>query len=230
AELAPLVAHLSPENMAAITQLWLTRLPQEIAARRQSDEAVAPQAVAGAAAAQDRQAARGRVVAGGWFRDDLTLSIRYRPVGHADPFVTAWIDLLVEAAQTEKHAALVTPLLKQQLSPTAPGLYVSCHSADRSTDGQLSVNWFAKRPTDRDNGFTEFTHGPHLTQAQLSDCQACHTIDATANVTANYQNTSPHDFADGFLPLTKQSCAECHTPGAAGDSCLECHRYHVGGR
>ncbi|MCG8448295.1 MAG: cytochrome c3 family protein [Pirellulales bacterium] len=227
-ELADLAAHLAPENVAAITRQWLTRLPQEIAERRQTDRPAPLEPVPGNLTQQDRQVAQGRVEAGGWFRDDLTLSIRYRPAGHADPFVTAWIDLLVEVSQGE-HSTLAVPLLQQQMLPTAPGLCGSCHSLDCSDEGRLSVNWFAKQPADRGIGFTVFQHGPHLSQAELADCRTCHAIDSTVDVMANYRQTTVHDFIDGFQPLTRADCAECHTPGGAGDSCLECHRYHVGG-
>ena len=30
-----------------------------------------------------------------------------------------------------------------------------------------------------------------------------------------------------FQPLGRDACAACHTPQAAGDACIDCHRYHV---
>jgi hypothetical protein len=204
-------------------------LPAEIAARRQTAAPAPQQAVAAAAPEQDRDAARRRVAGGGLFRDELTFSIRYRPVGHADPFVTAWIDLLAEATGGP-YATLAEALMTEQLAPTAPGLCGSCHSVERGADGRLTVNWFAKQPTDAGNGFTVFSHGPHLTQAQLAECKTCHAINPAANVSATYTGHSPDVFIDGFEPLTRESCAKCHTSRAAGDRCTQCHRYHAGER
>ena len=226
-ELARLSAHLSPENVSALTQNWLSELPEEIAARRSGNSQPTSSTTAGETPQQDRDLARQKVSAGGWFRDDLTLSIRFQPTGHADPFVTAWLELLAEASGST-HAAIALPLLRQQMLPTAPGQCGSCHSVDRLETGKWIINWQPKQPNDRGRGFTFFNHGPHLTQAELADCQACHGLDENIDTKINYQYDSPHDFVDGFQPLTKAHCSQCHTPQAAGDSCLQCHRYHVG--
>ncbi|NOZ41103.1 MAG: hypothetical protein GXP24_12890 [Planctomycetes bacterium] len=230
-EFSALTARLSPENLAVMTDHWLTRLPAEIANRTEempaSNRPEAPD--------QDRETARQRVAAGGWLHDETTLSIRYRPTGHADPWVTAWIDVMTEAT-TGRYAKITKPLLKQMMAPTAAGLCGSCHSVDRTSindpsgdpnDDRCVVQWFAKHVDDEPSSFTTFSHAPHLTQAQLADCQACHQINSLANVMATYVGDSPVEFENGFQPLTKQSCAECHTPRAAGDSCMQCHRYHV---
>jgi len=221
-EFSALTARLSPENLAVITQQWLSRLPAEMA----SLGGAIPEPSGANQPQQDREAARQRVAAGGWFSDETTLSIRYRPTGHADPWVTAWIDVLAEAT-TGQHAKLTKPLLKQIMAPTAAGQCGSCHSVDRLKDDRCLVQWFAKQVEDQPPSFTTFSHAPHLTQAQLADCQACHQINPLAKVMANYEGDSPTEFQDGFQPLTKQSCAECHTPRAAGDSCMQCHKYHV---
>lgn len=222
-EFTDLAARLSPDNLRVITDRWLTRLAQEI-----SGEAANVQATGESPAPEvDRDQALQRVAAGGWLSDETTLSIRYRPTGHADPWVTAWINVLTEASAT-RHAELTKPLLTQLMDPTAPGQCGSCHSLDRLGDGRCVVQWFAKRVDDQPTAFTHFSHGPHLTQAELADCQACHQINPLANVMATYSETNPSSFESGFQPLNKQDCAECHTPKAAGDSCLQCHKYHVG--
>lgn len=39
--------------------------------------------------------------------------------------------------------------------------------------------------------------------------------------------SNPREFHSNFSPIDhQQSCATCHTPQAAGDSCLDCHFYH----
>lgn len=223
-----LTARLSPENVGALTSQWLTRLPEEIAARREKEEGQSLPTTGASPASQDREAARQKVAAGGWFRDDLTLAVRYQPTGHADPFLTSWMEVLAEAA-SGTHAEIAEPLLRQEMLPTAAGQCGSCHSLDRVDGGRWQINWLAKQPGDRGRSFTVFSHGPHLSQASLADCRSCHAISATAITKSNYQGNSPHDAVDGFEPVTRASCAECHTQQAAGDSCLTCHRYHTSG-
>ncbi|MCG8448064.1 MAG: hypothetical protein MI725_00605 [Pirellulales bacterium] len=218
-ELVNLTSRLSPENLSAITERWLPNLPTEFGSA--DNQPIVP-----ALPEQDLQEARSRIACGGWLRDDVTLSIRYVPCGHADPWITAWIDVLAEAA-SGKQAALAEPLLRQTMAPEAAGQCGSCHSVDRTADDRLQVQWFAKRPADATSPFTKFSHGPHLIQSQLADCTACHRTNLNADVMASYTDQSPHAFEPGFELLTKASCAECHVSDAAGDSCLQCHQYHA---
>ncbi len=176
---------------------------------------------------ESRTAARQRVEGGGWFREDFTLSIRYRATEHADPWVTAWINVLAEASGGPK-SALVQPLLKQALRPTAPGLCGQCHSLDRLPEGRLKVQWHPKQPSEGRSEFTRFSHRPHLVQSELSDCQFCHRMAVDSKVMTSYAEDAPLVFENGFEPITRKDCAECHTQQAAGDSCLQCHRYHLG--
>ncbi len=230
-EFSALTARLSPENLTAITDRWLSRLPTEMANRGGE----MPAASSATPPGQDRAAARQRVAGGGWLHDEMTLSIRYRPTGHADPWVTAWIDVMVEAT-SGRHAKIAQPLLTQMMAPTAAGQCGSCHSVDRPSrnenepsEGRSAVQWFAKQVDEQPAAFTTFSHAPHLTQAELADCQACHQINPLANVMASYSGENPTEYENGFQPLTKKNCAECHAAQAAGDSCTQCHKYHVGG-
>ena len=114
------------------------------------------------------------------------------------------------------------------MAPTAAGQCGSCHSLDQLPEGRHAVQWLAKGAADVSPSFTTFSHSPHLAQAELADCQACHQVNPLAQVMATYQSQSAETFESGFQPLTRQACAECHTPHAAGDSCTQCHQYHVG--
>jgi len=233
AELADLTSRLSPENLAPIAERWLPNLPAEMG--EAGDEIRAPRSVFHP---RDLQVARSRIEGGGWMPDDETLSLRYLPGGHADPWVTAWINLFAEAA-SGKHAALAQPLLEIMMAPTAPGQCGTCHSVDRTAGDRLQVQWYAKRGTAQSalseghnhlvSHFTRFSHGPHLLQSQLADCTACHRTRGAANVMESYTGHTPHVFEAGFEGLRKSQCAECHVSGAAGESCLQCHQYHAGG-
>jgi hypothetical protein len=159
----------------------------------------------------------------------VTLSLRYQPIGHADPSLRAWLDVLAEAASSRKAetAALAEPLLTAALKPMAAGQCGSCHSAKRDQSGRLTIQWDAPSSTAESPGFTRFSHTPHLLQPSLSDCASCHRAQAGAssNVAAD---EGPHTLQSEFAAITKASCAQCHTPHAAGDSCTQCHKYHAG--
>jgi hypothetical protein len=103
----------------------------------------------------------------------------------------------------------------------------TCHSIDRTASGALEVNWHAKQPT-ATAAFTMFSHAPHVLQPQLADCTECHRVKESANVMESYTTPELEEITAGFHAFTKQDCAMCHRPGAAGDGCTQCHRYHVG--
>ena len=176
-EFSQLTSRLSPENFAVMTQVWLTNLPNEL--NTQGQQQVAVPAVR--TPAQDRKVAQDRVSAGGWFSDENSLSIRYQPTGHADPFIKSWINVMVEASNG-KHMEVTKPLIKDLLSPTVAGQCGSCHSLDRRDEGTYVVNWFARQTEDQTSSFTKFSHGPHLAQSELADCQSCHQINPMAAV------------------------------------------------
>lgn len=152
---------------------------------------------------------------GGWYRDDLTLSLRYRGTGHADEVLRILIDLTrLRNSQPPQHTAMAS--------------CIECHH-----DGR----WKAEGITGLRDRLTKFTHRPHLNIRGLQDCQHCHSlssspIDATLkNGHAWISQVSTHPngaMSTDFTPLQKAACVACHTSAAAGDHCTTCHRYHVG--
>ena len=160
------------------------------------------------------------VAGGGWFRDDRSMTIRYQPTGHADPWLRAWLDVAVRIENQQLRAALLEDLGR----PNSPGTCLSCHQLQ---DGGRSIAWrgFDRRHEPR--SFTKFSHRPHMLQPELANCAHCHSLNVPesnpATVVAVSSTLNPHD----FLPIGKQACATCHTPTAAGDACIQCHNYHV---
>ncbi|WP_146451854.1 hypothetical protein [Bythopirellula polymerisocia] len=207
-ELTAASANLSPASISILATDWL--------AEQGANSFSSP----------DDKVDSNKVAAGGWFTDPVTFSLRYRATGHADPFLTAWIDILVEATAGQ-HKVAAEKLFSQMMKPTAAGLCGSCHSVDRTENGQLTVNWFAKQSFNHGPQFTVFSHAPHVLQFELADCTACHSLNQTAQAMKTYEQTDPRLFTPEFHELTRQDCAECHKPGAAGDSCTQCHRYHA---
>jgi hypothetical protein len=162
---------------------------------------------------------------GAWSRDDAALAIRYRPAAHADPVLSAWLDVLARTPNLESRP-VAAAMFKELTKATAPGLCASCHSIEQNAAGALMVNWTASDRSAQPRTFTKFSHGPHLVLPQLENCASCHAVSDSANSAAN-TDSDPRQFVSDFKPMAKQQCAECHTKSAAGDACQSCHNYHV---
>jgi len=173
-----------------------------------------------------------RRTGGGWWVDDRTHSLRYRPTGHDDPFLRAWLDLV--AALPAEHAALRDACLADFAKPGAPGQCLECHLVEGASDGRKVVHWNGRDRLNEPRAFTKFSHRPHLTQPELGDCTHCHRSGAIPDTgaTASQQSrvvlvSAESPPAADFAPIVKGSCTECHRPHAAGDHCTQCHHYHV---
>jgi hypothetical protein len=206
AEVADLLGRLPAETIAAAQQQWFGA----------ADGPANP-----STPAADK---RRSLTPGSWENDPASMALRYHPTGHADPWLRAWLDVLAEGA-SGPHAAVIEPLLQQAMKPTAPGLCGSCHSLDRA-GGKYVIQWGPLDVEREPRGFTRFSHAPHIVLPGAGDCASCHQFAIGADFMASYAERDPHRFASGFAPIAKESCAACHTPAAAGDSCIQCHRYH----
>lgn len=166
-----------------------------------------------------------RLVGGGWYLDDERLTLGYRPSGHDDPLIKAWLDAIVALPDTQ--ADLRGACLTEFTRPGAPGGCFECHSLETDRAGRLAINWRGRDRLDEPRGFTRFSHRPHLVQPELSDCSHCHRIDPTADLSTTYTGTEASRFTSEFIAVKKADCSSCHQPHAAGDSCTQCHYYHV---
>ena len=226
-ELADLVGQLPVEVIRAAQQEWLPNLMTEVygygagkpvgrSEDRESEEAVL----------MDREREK-RVMIGGWYRQDSDFVLLYRPTGHADPFVCAWLDLTAQASATKQvqpAAAIFTNLS----NPKAPGLCMKCHSVDAQAGQRKRIHWKAARPVSHERKVTRFTHTVHFSLLDDKGCLACHTLNPDAEVMEAFEDTNPLTFAGNFQPMRKTACTTCHTSERAGDTCLTCHNYHVG--
>jgi predicted CXXCH cytochrome family protein len=160
---------------------------------------------------------------GGWYRLDYNLY--YRPEGHADPFMHAWLDVTGREAGDAKGSARL--LFNRLADPGAPGVCGKCHSVDRGPGGVRLVNWVPFRFDREQHGFTKFAHRPHLSLFGGS-CKSCHQIEAAPNFAASYKSADPFVFAASFKPIKRELCASCHVAGRVADTCETCHNYHIG--
>jgi hypothetical protein len=157
------------------------------------------------------------VSSGTWYLDDATLSVRYRPRGHADELMRLLID--VAAAASSRHLP-EQGLLHATLSEASFKTCTSCHSVD-TTGEHYAANWHVQYRDPSRRHFVEFSHRPHLLQSALADCTHCHQLDLGRT------STSPMAHAHDFQPIGKSSCVTCHSNTQSGGRCTLCHSYHV---
>lgn len=165
-----------------------------------------------------------RTTGGGWSIDDERLELLYRPTGHDDPLVRAWLDAIVTLP--EEYADVRDACLAEFRRPGAPGMCFECHSIDQTSTG-LAINWSGRDRLNEPRGFTKFSHRPHLVQPELANCTHCHRINATADPGSAYASFDASRPASEFAALSKTACIQCHKPQAASESCTQCHNYHV---
>jgi ribosomal protein L32 len=93
----------------------------------------------------------------------------------------------------------------------------------------LNSCWKIDQRPSAERTITKFSHTPHLTIPALSDCQSCHVLYSQSSSVAGTHGWSQsgmilhHEFQSMLL----QNCSKCHTKESAGDSCTQCHNYHV---
>lgn len=157
-----------------------------------------------------------RMALGGWYLDDWVL--RYRPAGHADPVLRAWTDLAAGRRD-----------MSDWLDPRQPGMCLQCHSTERqAADAAMQVQWHPRQVSPHQRQFTEFDHAAHFSLLGDAGCRTCHEIAPDAAYAESFEGWDAHQFESNFQPLEQAVCLECHQPDRAGDSCTQCHRYHVG--
>jgi len=211
---APAPAPVPAAAAAASDDLLLTDDPAPAASA--TKEAVKP-ATLEVADAEDR------VSRGGWYRRDETYTLYYRPGGHADAFLTAWLDTTVRDA-----TPTATAIFAQLSARDATGLCLKCHTVDDTPHG-ARVNWRTRQPQPEQHEFTKFKHAAHFSLVGDQGCMTCHIMDGEPNYPKSFgANRDPAVFHSNFVPITRDSCAACHRPGEAGMDCLLCHNYHTG--
>ncbi len=158
---------------------------------------------------------------GGWYRDDLRLAISYRGSGHADPVLKAAVEMAASLPADD-------PVRSGLLASAAVASCVECHVGATNHSGPVWKMLVGRQPP---KALNKFSHRPHFNLRQLSDCSHCHkTHSDTASLEEIVKLKSMPDYDPaanhGFISLGKSACISCHTQGAAGDNCTQCHHYH----
>ena len=226
-ELAKFVGQLPVEVVRAAQQEWLPRLLTEVPAYRASKTVAPGESREGEEGLHMDQKREKQVMTGGWYRQDADFVLLYRPTGHADLFLCAWLEFTARVSGA-KAVRSATALFTHLSNPKAPGLCMKCHSVDAQAEQRKRIHWLAARPVLNERKVTRFAHAVHFSLLDDKGCLSCHTLNPDAEFMDAFEDTDPLIFAGNFQAMRKTACATCHNSERAGDTCLTCHNYHMG--
>ncbi len=179
---------------------------------------------------------------GGWYVDGLTVD--YMASGHADPVMTAWLDLAAaaptlaaEASGDVDHALFVRDTL---MSPgQGPGSCARCHSMSVSNGNPTDPATPVEVRWESDNTpwspYVRYSHGPHLNVlGEGTSCSVCHRLKEESGIAGAYETLDANRPVSSFRSIGNAQCLSCHGEGddglqaiAADEGCLLCHNYHL---
>jgi len=177
----------------------------------------------------------------GWFATADGLS--YRPTGHGDPVLRAWIDFAVSGANLKGKkargamaalAAFRPQVTSDHASTSGVGGCLSCHAVSRLPtavkDGapelQLIAEW-RQEPASR-RALVQYDHRPHVDLLGATPrCGVCHERRDDAMISKMFETFDVDVVGGSFAPIRKEVCAECHTSGQVKNDCQLCHEYHT---
>ena len=163
---------------------------------------------------------------GGWYRQDY--GIFYRPTGHKDKFIYAWLFLTGPRAP-KGDASPSAAVLDFLTSKDAQGSCTKCHSVDDIRGKGRLVNFSQPSGETKRGSFTTFAHEPHFNIMENRGCLTCHNLEKGGPYLKIYEHGDPHIFASNFGGVKKDTCQSCHQSSMARQDCLLCHKYHVNG-
>ena len=182
----------------------------------------------------------------GWFLNHADLTIRYRPVAHADPVLRNWFDTLTQPLKPEVedgplssiaihrfYQVAVNPSASGTIDmngPVASGRCLTCHTLDDDPVSKNSrINWLAFRDQATTRPATHFSHAPHVTASNSdNNCKECHRLDAKHLGNSAWYRAAflkQEDSTGTWWPETDPT-ATC-TSGFAPigkENCATCHR------
>lgn len=224
---ADLVGQLPVEVIHAVQQQWLPHLAMELSGSEAGEQGVRLEDHEGEQEIRIDREREKKMVSGGWYRQDLDFVLLYRPSGHADPFLSAWLDLTARSTET-KHGRSAEAIFTTLANPKAPGLCMKCHSVDAQAGQRKRIHWSAARPVPHERKVTRFAHEVHFSLLEDKGCLMCHALNPEAEVMESFKDADPLTFTSNFRAMQKTVCTRCHTSERAEDTCLTCHNYHIG--
>ena len=223
---APATAHGSKSNDLTGSGDLLEPGPEKTKAATESTRAE-PSAPPPTVSAEDW------MMAGGWYRPPDSYTLFYRPSGHADAFIKAWLTVAAQLTRGPDQES-ARAVFRNLSDPQTPGVCMKCHTVDDTREA-IAINWQPAHPEPHMHSFTNFNHTAHFSILGDKGCQKCHTLNPQADYAKYFTgdlrsqaDRDPARFQSSFNSLSKQVCIQCHKPQIAGDSCLLCHQYHTG--
>lgn len=190
---------------------------------------------AGAAWSAGRTVPATGAKAAGWATGENSegnTSLFYRPAGHADPVLKAWIETLRTGLQdkdSQKRAVAKEAMNDFLDSQTGPGACGKCHSAAlRSTPpkGQGAAWGYGGAG---EQSITRYTHAKHLGLLDPdAGCTTCHQANASSKYAKYFTGKASVSavYESNFAGIRKETCVECHREGQVHSDCQVCHAYH----
>lgn len=163
---------------------------------------------------------------GGWYRQDY--AILYRPAGHKDRFIQAWLRLAGPLAM-KGDGSPASAVFDHLTRKDAQGACTKCHSVDDVPGKGRIVNFAPLVMENKQERFTHFIHEPHFSVLETRGCLACHGLEKGDTYLRSYEQGNPKSFSSNFGGVKKDLCQTCHTGSMARQDCLLCHKYHVNG-
>ncbi|MFT6044454.1 MAG: hypothetical protein ACI9WC_000151 [Arenicella sp.] len=179
-----------------------------------------------------------RVAAGGWFVEGYYLY--YRPAGHADQLIVAWLDYIV--SKLDSASELGKPMLSSFTNKDNPGSCFKCHSVETDSNSEsgsaLKVNWLGAETPPNVQDFNRFKHRAHFAVVEQSGknisllgdggCISCHKSNDSEGSSDSYEQMDASVFESEFADLDKATCVNCHQADTGLAACTLCHNYHIG--
>jgi hypothetical protein len=177
----------------------------------------------------------GFAVREGWAFDDESQLV-YRTELHADPLRAAWVELtqavhargLIDDALLDEALKSSDSLACRQCHTSNPALTQS--GAVKNASGTGFVHWSPRSEPVQGDAFTRYRHEPHASLGDQRGCEVCHRLSDSDAYRSSFATGAGVDYVSNFLPMTVETCSQCHNERAASDSCLTCHDYHNRGR
>lgn len=201
---------------------WFPNLFEEMEAIAEEEAPEMPEEMPGDYEGPDMMDAVDWAENGGWFIEGY--AVRYKPKGHGDELIKAWLDT---AAKTITNSEAMAPLSENFITPKGPGTCVACHSVDQADSGDAIINWHSRRTSSREVHKTEFVHERHFTLVGDEGCDNCHAIDSEAKYAESFADWNPSTFDSNFAPVESSTCAQCHHSTKVVTPCTDCHNFHV---
>jgi len=159
-------------------------------------------------------------------------SVHYRPTGHRDPLIRAWIELALKLRFDEDSDVPFADYALEHLldDSEGPGACGKCHAAGVSSlmsESARGPQWSYRGSVERPH--TLYRHAPHINLlGPDNSCKTCHVLDEDADYAAYYEDPerSDSDFQSNFTAIKKSTCDVCHQRGIVRTDCQLCHQYH----